>query len=712
MKEMSKRTFRKRGLAFIMALLMIVSIFPSAGVTVSAQTDKHQGFVTVTVTDADGAAINGATVTYTIKEKENGTNNFQTINQSGETDSYGTIEVLESSKYYDDLTITASVSKEGYATDTTTINEADITSDTQDFSVKLTAESKPESLPDIDGVSIEVLNADYNGEPQNLVSVSAATEDVTIEYSRDGNTWVATCPSETNAGEYPVYVKITKDGYSTYLSGEQTAKINKPSFKDSVKFGETDAKDQGASRRHYIYLEETATGNITKKVEISNLKLDTIAPYNVNIDFPDVEEKDSVKYYGDYITVTFTAYDVTSGVDHFDWKYTRENGASNSNLKSDNGKVSAQVDKDDPNKYSATLTLPRNKAEQLRGNLQVTAIDKAGNNSVSYTDDGVFVIDTIAPTQKVEYKLKNNEGKNQIVGEKHYFSNDVEFTFKIVEANFYSEDVTITVSKNNCSAEKQSVTWTDTENSDEHQATLTLSDDAEYTVSMTYEDRSGKEMTAYTSETIVVDKTIPKIEFGFKVNEYGVVETRYTLKSVFNGLKAYVMNKPIDTHTEKGIRTLLNQNFKTDFKMFIKSTFSVTAWKDTFKYNVTDGGRISFTEWKNSFSLTAMKDTIKYNMKYSSLKGMFSDGVAWENRKDFIKTTANGFKSIIGVSQKIESIVVGEYSISEDINGKLEEKKTGFSDLTTIKGKIEKLVTKTQGTYKNTYIYKSANSTN
>ena len=151
MKEMSKRNCRKRGLAFIMALLMIVSIFPSAGVTVSAQTDEHQGFVTIT-------------------EKENGTNNFQTINQSGETDSYGTIEVLEASNYYDDLTITASVSKEGYTTDTTTINEADITSNTQDFSVKLTAESKPESTPDIEGVSIEVLNADYNGEAQNLVS--------------------------------------------------------------------------------------------------------------------------------------------------------------------------------------------------------------------------------------------------------------------------------------------------------------------------------------------------------------------------------------------------------------------------------------------------------------------------------------------------------------------------------------------------------------
>lgn len=91
---------------------------------------------------------------------------------------------------------------------------------------------------------------------------------------------------------------------------------------------------------------------------------------------------------------------------------------------------------------------------------------------------------------------------------------------------------------------------------------------------------------------------------------------------------------------------------------------------------------------------------------------MFADGVEWKNRKDFIKTTANGFKSVIGVSQKIESMVVGEYSISEDIKGKLQEKKTGFSHLTTIEGKIEKLVTKAQGTYKNTYVYKSANATN
>lgn len=197
-----------------------------------------------------------------------------------------------------------------------------------------------------------------------------------------------------------------------------------------------------------------------------------------------------------------------------------------------------------------------------------------------------------------------------------------------------------------------------------------------------------------------------------KVNENGVVETRYTLKSVFNGLKAYVMNKPIDTHTEKGIRTLLNQNFKKDFKMFFKSTFSITAWKDTFKYNVTDGGRISFTEWKNSFGFTEMKDTIRFNIKNNSLKGAFAKDIPWEVRKDCISTSANDIDSIINKAQKIESMVVGKYSISEDIKGMLQKKITGFSDSTKIIDKTREVINKAQDNYKNTYTYKSANVTN
>lgn len=972
MRKVAKKNWLSRVTAMFLAVLLVISALPSTVLVVKAETTEHPGYVTVTVKDEIGNAISGATITYAIEEKELGANGFETISSSGTTDSYGTLEVLDSTHWYDDLTITATVSKSGYVTDSTTINVADITSSTQDFVVVL----EEVSLSQIEGIEVITLDADYSGDAQNLVTAFASTEGVTIEYSTDGTVWSTSIPQETNAGTYSVYVRITKDGYETYLSEEKTANINKvditgiditekivnyeegtnqelvtltgsfeesdtvtwfvndvdtgntdipkklavgnysvklvvdrgsnynvftktvnaqilnaqldltgltvtgldstydgtakevvtvenagdytlsyqlddgdqtvdpsawttaiptvmnagsyivwvkatkenyddeavnvtpaehavapynvyvakasqsfsfdnysgiessveltqsemengktfdfkatdsdnkangtisysvelgtgdegiagfgetdetkhiltvygagrivvkatlsgndnyesctieyvlnvsgkssqgawlsvpnsvieytlgnnagipanianrkeskdngaitysiensadlglsinnsgsifvtdysklvtaiegsnglldvtvtidkaeytktgwrgtskypsdrisyilkismasapasaykiyseidtedeltvangsngwyntvlvvkpidgytiiradqilgnsPSFDTSVKFGETigdDVFDQGAGVERYVYLKDTTTGEITQKIVLSVDKLDTVAPNNLSIVFPTVEEKDSVKYYGESIDVTLIAYDVTSGVDHFEWTYNKENGASASILDTDSGTVTAQLDATDPshNKYVGTLTLPKNKADQLRGNLQIKAVDKAGLESITYTDDGVFVIDTIAPTQTVEYKLKDNVGTTQMVGEKHYFSNEVEFTFKVIEANFYSNDVVIQVSKDGGAAVKQTVSWTTTDVPDEHVAAITLSDDADYVVTMSYNDRSGKEMTLYTSEKIVVDKTLPVIEFNYK----------------------------------------------------------------------------------------------------------------------------------------------------------------------------------------------------
>ncbi len=969
MRVVLKRNLLRRALAMFLAILLIVSAVPSGVLVVNAGTVEHPGCVTITVKDENGNSISGATVTYTIEEKADGTNDFETISTSGLTDSYGTLEILSSSQWFDNLTLTAAVSKDGYVTDTTTINGEDITSNIQDFEVELVADT----LPEIEGVEVTPVDADFNDTYQNLISASATTDGVTIEYSIDGMAWSSSVPQGKNAGTYSVYVKITKDGYNTYLSGEKTAKINKiditgiditeksvnyvegtnqelvilsgtfdandtvtwyvdnvdtgsediptrlavgnysvklvvnrgnnynvfekvvtseilnaqldltgltvtgldsvydgtaqevvsvnnagdyilhyqlddgdqtidpagwmtsiptvtdagayivwvkatkanyedkdvdvipaenavapynvyvakasqnflfdnytdaesnvelsqsemengktfdfsatdtdnkasgtisysvelatgdqdiasidsstgeltvngagkitvkatlsgnknydsctiqyvlnvsgksangawisvpnatieytlgntagipanvavrkeskdkgtitysienasalglninnsgsltvtdykklvraiednngllnvtvqinkaeysksgwsrnskypsdnisyilkismanapassykiysvndaeneleaanglngwynstlvvkpidgytiiradqmtgsnPLFGAYVKFGQTigdNVYDQGAGEERCVYLKDTITGEITEKIVLSVDKLDTVAPYNLNIVFPTVEEKDSIKYYGESIDVTFIAYDVTSGVDHFEWTYTKESGASASILGTDNGTVTAQLDTTDSshNKYFGTLTLPKNQANQLRGNLQIKAVDKAGLESISYTDNGVFVIDTIAPTQTVEYKLKNNVGTTQVVGENHYFSNEVEFKFKVVEANFYGNDVVIEVSKNGGTAARQTVTWTTTEVQDEYVATITLSDDADYVVTMSYNDRSGKTMTSYTSEKIVVDKTLPTIEFNYK----------------------------------------------------------------------------------------------------------------------------------------------------------------------------------------------------
>lgn len=968
MRTVSKNNWFSRVMAMLMAFMLIVTVVPSSVLSVHAQTTEHPNYVTVTVKDVSGNTISGATVTYTIEEKPEGENGFSTISTSGTTDSYGTVEILDSTQWVDDLILTATISMAGYVTDSTTLSTVDIASDVADFEVTLVEDT----LPTIEGVVVTPLDADFNDGYQNLVSASADTEGVTIEYSTDGESWSLIVPQEKDAGIYSVYVKITKDGYETYLSGEKTAKINKiditgiditgntvsfvegtnqelvsllgsfessdtvtwfvndvdtgnrniptklavgtysvklvvnrgsnyneftktvigeirnaqldlagltvtgldsvydgnvheavsvqnagdytlnyqlddgdqiidpvawsttiptvtdagsyivwvkatktnyddknvevtpaenavapynvyiakatqsfifdnytqdesiveltqaelkigknydfsatdtenkangtitysvsldsgdegiasidsttgeltvngagiitikatltgndnyesctiqhilnvsgksasgdwisvpnatinytlgntegilansatkkatkdsgaitysienassiglsinassgavtvsdyqklvaaieegggtanvtvkafkaevkmngrvkypsdeityiliiklatvptdaykvysindteneltaangtngwynstlvvkpidgytviradqmtgeePSFQTSVKFGETvgdNVLDQGAEEKRCIYLKDITTGEITKKVKLSVDKLDTVAPSNLNIIFPDVEEIDSVKYYGESIDVTFVAYDVTSGVDHFEWVYTKESGASDSILATDSGiDVIAHLDTSDPsnNKYIGTLTLPKNQVDQLRGNLQIKAVDKAGLESISYKDDGVFVIDTIAPTQTVEYKLKDSTGTTQVVGEKHYFSNDVEFTFKIVETNFYSNDVVIEVSKDGGAGQRQTVSWTTTEVQDEHVASIVLSDDADYVVTMTYNDRSGKAMTSYKSEKIVVDKILPVVEFNYK----------------------------------------------------------------------------------------------------------------------------------------------------------------------------------------------------
>ena len=221
-------------------------------------------------------------------------------------------------------------------------------------------------------------------------------------------------------------------------------------------------------------------------------------------------------FYDGPVTINFTAYDVTSGVDSFDWTYRRSTDASTSNLESDNGTVSATQDSEDTTKYTASITLPKSEAEQLRGYISVNATDNAGLTSEDKTDDGrVIVVDTISPTRSVAYELEEAGGTSQTVDNKHYFSNNVKFTFDITEANFYEDDVIVKVSKNNGEAKPVSVKWNDTDNQDEHEATCILSGDGDYIVTMEYEDRSGHKMENYQSEVVTIDTTAPVINFEY-----------------------------------------------------------------------------------------------------------------------------------------------------------------------------------------------------
>ena len=223
-------------------------------------------------------------------------------------------------------------------------------------------------------------------------------------------------------------------------------------------------------------------------------------------------------FYKTKVTITFTAYDVTSGIDYFDWEYIKADVTGSGNLEADQGRVEAVRDGSDATKYTGTLTLPRNEADQLRGYLSVTATDQAGNQSDVKTDSGkIFVRDTISPTASVTYQIAG-EGRQQEIGDKYYFSNDVVFTFDVVESNFFAEDVQVAVSKDGRVSRMENLNWTDTGKQDEHETTLTLSGDGEYIVYFSYADRSGNEPATYQSAVIIIDKTAPVITFTYDEN--------------------------------------------------------------------------------------------------------------------------------------------------------------------------------------------------
>lgn len=274
--------------------------------------------------------------------------------------------------------------------------------------------------------------------------------------------------------------------------------------------------DEGTGER-YVYL-KSATGAITNRILLDGVKIDTVKPDSnkIKIEYSESVLSKILWFYDGPVTINFTAYDVTSGVDSFDWTYRRSTDASTSNLEADNGTVSATQDSEDTTKYTASITLPKSEAEQLRGYISVNATDNAGLTSEDKTDDGrVIVVDTISPTRSVAYALEEAGGTSQTVANKHYFSNNVKFTFDITEANFYEDDVIVKVSKNNGEAKPVSVKWNDTDNKDEHEATCVLSGDGDYIVTMEYADRSGHKMENYQSEVVTIDTTAPVINFEY-----------------------------------------------------------------------------------------------------------------------------------------------------------------------------------------------------
>lgn len=110
-------------------------------------------------------------------------------------------------------------------------------------------------------------------------------------------------------------------------------------------------------------------------------------------------------------------------------------------------------------------------------------------------------MDNIAPTAAVEYNVPVQEVNNI-----SYYDGDINATVTINEANFYSEDVTVSVTRDGMPYAVTPV-WNDN-NADVHTGTFTLTGDGDYFVEITCSDKSGNVMQQYMSQQMTIDTQI------------------------------------------------------------------------------------------------------------------------------------------------------------------------------------------------------------
>lgn len=287
-----------------------------------------------------------------------------------------------------------------------------------------------------------------------------------------------------------------------------------PNDFDSNNSNSVEFSNQGSAVR-YVYLRNNTTGGITAAIPV-NINIDTeigkpTITYSTGVGEAFLEML-TFGFYNPDVTVTVELTDVTSGVDHFDYSYAVQDGASETNVGGSGVIADADIDYKD-GKATASFKIPA----QFRGYVTVVATDKAGNTAQT-ADEKVVVVDSIAPGITVSYD-------NNSVSNGKYYSEARTATITITEANFFADDLNsgnlvITVEKtlNDGTYTKEDVKPEFTKNGDVYTATILFNENADYTFDIKYTDRSGNVFDSYAKDEFTVDLTDPVIEVVFDNN--------------------------------------------------------------------------------------------------------------------------------------------------------------------------------------------------
>ncbi|MFQ9516005.1 MAG: hypothetical protein ACLRZ9_09280 [Eubacterium sp.] len=215
----------------------------------------------------------------------------------------------------------------------------------------------------------------------------------------------------------------------------------------------------------------------------------------------------SFGYYNAKVTVTVSAVDDISGIHKFVYSYVNSKNVSGVNAELIDKAIKRAEITQNGNVFTAKFKIPKDALKsnnQFNGKVEFESYDKA-DNSKEKNDNKRIVVDNIAPKATIKYN-KSVSSRGNI----DYYSGNIEATINVEEANFYAQDVKVTIAKNGGSASNARVNWTSM-NKDNHVGTFTISGDGDYIVNINYTDRSSNSMKSYKSRQMTIDTKTPTL---------------------------------------------------------------------------------------------------------------------------------------------------------------------------------------------------------
>lgn len=367
-----------------------------------------------------------------------------------------------------------------------------------------------------------VINVNYGngdvkktaGERQYFNKVQTATISITEHNFRADDVAAVVTAKDVNGAD----VSVTD--FARYLSNRGNWTRNGDVYSANITY------DTDANYTFDIDYKDLALRNAADYKE-DQFTVDKTAPSNLKISYSEPVKNQTIgalpyRFYKQLVTVTISAEDNTSGVEHFVYSYRKASGVSSVNAELiDAALANSQITKNG-SKFTSSFTIPRSalgNSNQFNGTTDFVAHDTA-TNTTDLKDSSRTVVDNISPTASVTYNKPVQE-----VNGISYYSGKIDVTVQINEANFYAEDVQISVAKDGANGNATTASWSNN-STDVHTGTFSLSEDGDYIITINYTDRSTNKMETYTSKQLTIDTKHPTIHVSnIKANSANKDET-------------------------------------------------------------------------------------------------------------------------------------------------------------------------------------------